>query len=41
MNLMPACRDRCGALSGIRILVFFARLHLGLHFAIYKVRADP
>jgi hypothetical protein len=27
MNLMPACRDCCEALSGIRIRVFFARLH--------------
>jgi len=37
MKLMPACRDRCEALSGIRIRVFFARLHLGLHFKSYKV----
>jgi hypothetical protein len=37
MNFMPACRDCCEALSGIRIWVFFARLHLGLQFKSYKV----
>jgi hypothetical protein len=37
MNPMPACRDCCEVMSGIRIWVFFARLHLGFHFTGYTV----